>query len=503
MMVGARALKKLVPHLPLLAILLMAVLTRSYHLGHLGFWYDEGASAYMAEAVRAQVWTNDVHPPLYIAVLAAWGSIADDDVWLRWLSVVLGVATVAVVYALGGALLTRSAGLWAAALLSVTYFHVKYSQEARMYALMGLLFATALWGLVVAVRQQRRSGWIVYGAAGALLMYSHAIGALYVTTLALLFPLLVPRLADWRSWRPWVIANGVIGILFVPWLVFMIRRASDVRSWIPPGDAEPPFISTLQLLTVSAIPPLSGVLQSRLGVVAPAGLGRWVWFVPMLTVTAWLVARMARRDPRMLRLLLLAYALPIALLSAVSAIVAPVLIPRVLLPVVVPVVVLVGSGVEYLSRRRVLNHAVLGALTALLLLATLCFHRWAIKEEWREASWYLGQQVGREHLVLLDVDGRWVPPYLLRRYDTERRLANNTMLMIGRVVAECPGDVGTCLDRAFEPYRSSAIVWTVHSHTEFMPRHAEVERWLAKRLEPLDTREFEGIQVNKARIKGE
>jgi len=72
---------------------------------------------------------------------------------------------------------------------------VKYSQEARMYALMGLLFATTFWGLVIAVRQQRRSGWIVYGAAGALLMYSHAIGALYLTALALLFPLLVPRLA--------------------------------------------------------------------------------------------------------------------------------------------------------------------------------------------------------------------------------------------------------------------------------------------------------------------
>ena len=122
-----------------------------------------------------------------------------------------------------------------------------------------------------------------------------------------------------------MIANAVIGILFVPWLVFMIRRASDVRSWIPPGDTEPPFISTLQLLTVSAIPPLSSVLQSRLGVVAPAGLGRRMWFVPILTVTGWLVARMARLDPRVMRLLLLAYALPIALLSAVSALVAPVL----------------------------------------------------------------------------------------------------------------------------------------------------------------------------------
>ena len=502
-MVGARVPKRLVVHLPLLAIVLMALVTRSYHLGHLGFWYDEGASAYMAEAVRAGVWTNDVHPPLYIAVLAAWGSLANDDLWLRSLSDVFGVATVAVVYAHGGALFTRTAGLWAAALLSVTYFHVKYSQEARMYALMGLLFAAAFWGLVIAVRRERRIGWIVYGGAGALLMYSHAIGALYVTALALLFPLLVPRLTAWRSWRPWVIANAVIGILFAPWIVFMIRRASEVRSWIPPGDVEPPFFSTLQLLTVSAIPPLSSVLQSRLGVVAPAGLGRWVWFVPILTVTVWLVARMARLDPRVIRVLLLAYALPIALLSAASVLVAPVLIPRVLLPVVVPVVVLLGAGVEYLSRRRVLNHVVLGALTALLLLATLCFHKWAVKEEWREASHYLGQHVGREDLVLLDVDGRWVPPYLLRRYDTERRLANNTMLMIGRVVADCPGDVGACLDRAFEPYRSSAVVWMVHSHTEFMPRHADIERWLARRLEPLDTRAFEGIEVDKARIRRE
>jgi len=47
------------------------------------------------------------------------------------------------------------------------------------------------------------------------------------------------------------------------------------------------------------------------------------------------------------------------------------------------------------------------------------------------------------------------------------------------------------------------VVWTVHSHTEFMPRHADVERWLVGRLEPLDTREFDGIQVDKARIKRE
>jgi len=498
-------LNRLVGHLPLSVILLMALVTRSYRLGRLGFWYDEGASAYMAEAIRAHGWTFDLHPPLYVALLAVWSTVADSDLWLRSLSVVFGVATVAVIYALGRTLFTRASGLWAAALLSVTYFHVKYSQEARMYALMGLLFATAFWGLVIAVRDQRRAGWIMYGVAASLLMYSHGIGVVYVTALALLFPLLAPQLDGWRPWRPWVIANAAIGVLFLPWIAVVAQRVPDVRSrlWIPPGDAEPPFFSTLQLLTVSTIPPLSSMLRSRLGPMAPVSLGRWVWFVPILAVTLWLVTRMARRDARATQILLLAYAVPIALLSAASAVVAPVLIPRVLLPAVVPVVVLLGSGVEYLSSRRVWNHVIMAGLAGLLLVATLCFHKWGAKEEWREASQYLGQHVGQEDLLLFDVDGRWVPPYLLARYDTEQRLVGNPMLMIGPLLAECPGDVGVCLDRAAEAYRSVKVVWIVHSHTESMARRGEVERWLHWRFEPVATRVFEGIQVEQAWIKRE
>jgi uncharacterized membrane protein len=494
-----------VVHLPPPFILLMALMTRSYHLGRLGFWYDEGASAYLAEAVRANVWIFDLHPPLYIALLAVWGFVSNGDLWLRSLSVVFGVATVGVVSAIGQALFTRATGLWAAALLSVTYFHVKYSQEARMYALMGLLFATAFWGLVIAVQHQRRAGWTIYIVAASLLMYSHAIAVVYVIALALVFPLLAPRLDGWRTWRPWAIANAAIGVLFVPWIAFIAQRVPEVRSrlWIPPGDVEPPFFSTLQLLTVSTIPPLSSMLRSRLGAVVPAALGRWVWFVPILAVTLWLVTRMARLDARATRILLLTYAVPIALLSAASVAVGPVLIPRVLLPAVVPVVVLLGSGVEYLSSRRVLNHVVMGGLVGLLLLATLSFHKWGVKEEWREASHFLGQHVGRGELLLLDIDGRWVPPYLLERYDTRRRLTGNPMLMISPLLSECPGDVGVCLDRAVEPYRLSGVVWIVHSHTEFMPRRGDVERWLHRRFEPLGTSEFEGIQVEHARIKSE
>jgi uncharacterized membrane protein len=483
----------------------MALLTRSYHLGRLGFWYDEGASAYLAEAARAHVWIFDLHPPLYIALLAIWGFVSDGDLWLRSLSVMFGLATIWVVSAIGQALFTRAAGLWAAVLLSVTYFHVKYSQEARMYALMGLLFATAFWGLVIAVQHHRRAGWTIYIVAASLLLYSHAIAVVYVIALAGLFPLLAPHLDRWRTWRPWVIANAAIGVLFVPWIAFIVQRVPAVRSrlWIPPADVEPPFFSTLHLLTVSTIPPLSSMLRSWLGAVVPAALGRWVWFVPILVVTLWLVTRMARLDARAMWILLVAYAVPITLLTAASVIVAPVLIPRVLLPAVVPVAVLLGSGVEYLSNRRVLNHVVMAGLVGLLLLATLCFHKWGVKEEWREASHFLGRHVAREQVVLLDVDGLGVPPYLLRRYDTGRHLTGNPMLLIGPLLAECPGDVGVCLDRAVEQYRSSEVVWIVHSHTEFMPRRNDVDRWLRRRFESLGTTDFESIQLEQARIKSE
>ncbi len=180
--------------LPIALVVLLALLLRAYHLGHLGFWYDEGASAYLAEAGRLAVWTRDVHPPLYVALLSVWRLVADGDVWLRSLSVLFGVATVPVVYAIGRALFSPPAGLWAAGLLAVTYFHVKYSQETRMYALVGLLFAGALVGARGRGAPGAAGRLAVYVICATLLLYSHGIAVVYVAALASLFPLLAPRL---------------------------------------------------------------------------------------------------------------------------------------------------------------------------------------------------------------------------------------------------------------------------------------------------------------------
>ena len=129
----------------LLAITGLGLLLRLYRLDELGFWSDEGFTAWIVGAAPFSEWMRDVHPPLYYALLLVWRSWSDSDWWLRFLSVLFGTSTIPVVYGIGERLFNESAGRWSAALLSVLYIHVTYSQETRMYSLMVLLFSCAFW----------------------------------------------------------------------------------------------------------------------------------------------------------------------------------------------------------------------------------------------------------------------------------------------------------------------------------------------------------------------
>ena len=85
----------------LILITIVGTGVRLYHLDGISFWLDEGFSARMAQHPSLQAWTSwDNHPPLYYAMLAAWSWPSNSDYWLRLLSVILGVATIPLVYSL-------------------------------------------------------------------------------------------------------------------------------------------------------------------------------------------------------------------------------------------------------------------------------------------------------------------------------------------------------------------------------------------------------------------
>jgi uncharacterized membrane protein len=165
------ALKK--NHLWLLvAVLLLAFGLRVHNLEVQSFWNDEGNSARLSERsipLIIEGTASDIHPPFYYLLLNQWRKlVGDSEFGLRSLSLFAGLLTVPLTFVLGKKQEHRVSrrrhedlqrkswllGLIAAALLAINPAMVYYSQEARMYALLGFwaVLTTVLllrWLLVV------------------------------------------------------------------------------------------------------------------------------------------------------------------------------------------------------------------------------------------------------------------------------------------------------------------------------------------------------------------
>jgi mannosyltransferase len=112
----------------LVAILLLALGLRFYRLGAQSLWNDEGTSVAVAGrdlGTIAQDAANDIHPPLYYWLLSGWlRTFGSSEAAVRSLSALLGVALVALIYAVGRWTAGRWAGALAALLAAMNPFQV-------------------------------------------------------------------------------------------------------------------------------------------------------------------------------------------------------------------------------------------------------------------------------------------------------------------------------------------------------------------------------------------
>ena len=515
--VGAPGVAFAAPRRRVLAVMLAltagAFALRAVHLGRRSLWLDEGYGLLLISARELSDWTLDVHPPLYYALLLLWSRLDTSDVWLRLLSAVIGAATVPVVYALGARLLGRAAGLWAAAFLAVTWLHVWHSREVRMYPLLVLAFAVALWGIVAGARDGQRRGWAAYALGAAGMAWSHGIGVYYAAILAGL-ALAIPR-EDGRprSWRPWLIATGAVAALYLPLVpitVATLRMIVEQGFWIRGGSPEPPFLTTLHTLTVEPIFPPGALVRSHLGLPVRPALGAGLWIVPVLVTLALALVRGQPRARWTVGFLAMAYAAPIGVLAALSLVGRPILIPRALLPLAVPLALLLAVGVEAVPWRRArwLAGAVVGGVLLLGAVSGVR-HEFGYGEDWRGGSRHLQAhaQPGDALLVLslrLEPDrrvsasvralssGEW----LLLRYDDTGRLQALPRMTTSRAMAGCRDGAHACLDAALRATGASGHLWVVRR----FPAVPEVQAWL-DRFPLSSVAERRGLTVEQRRLR--
>ena len=142
-------------------VTLFALFLRIIRLDFQPLWWDEGYSVWFAThplSQMAALTAEDIHPPLYYALLHGWTELlGTDPVALRLLSVAFGALAIPAIYLAARRLFGGSrVPLLAALLLAINPMHVFYSQEVRMYGLVALLSI----GVVTAA-------WRVLDAAGA------------------------------------------------------------------------------------------------------------------------------------------------------------------------------------------------------------------------------------------------------------------------------------------------------------------------------------------------
>ena len=228
-----------------LTLVVLSVVVRLFGITKANLWHDEGFTAMLSGRDWLAIWqgsARDVHPPLYYELLHGWSLIFGNSVLaLRSLSAVCGVLVVA----LGYKITLRISKNFPLALLAFLFlalnpFLVRYSQEARMYGVLGVFLLIAMYGLIMVVENTKDiKGYLLYIVGITAGLYTHYFTALVVISfwlyvIYIYFRSKKDRISLLTNWRWWV-ANVLALVLFMPWVPSMIKQFTRAQGlgWLP------------------------------------------------------------------------------------------------------------------------------------------------------------------------------------------------------------------------------------------------------------------------------
>ncbi len=248
----------------LILAVVLALALRVLRLDFQPLWWDEGYSVWFAThplGQMAALTAEDIHPPLYYALLHGWTQLVGaGPAALRLLSVVLGTLAIPAIYLAGRRLTgSRRVAALAAFLLAINPLHVFYSQEIRMYGLVALLSTgviAAAWRIFGPETQRHGDAAVSGPSPHHLIAVSprHHVIYIFLATLALytqyytaFLPIGLTLYAAWR-WRRdlrnlarWLAAQAAVAVLYLPWILYAAPKLVPYVSQKVVADADRPL----------------------------------------------------------------------------------------------------------------------------------------------------------------------------------------------------------------------------------------------------------------------
>lgn len=209
----------------LVVLIILGAGLRLYRL-NTGLWYDEIVT--VLNSVRPPLReivthfpSNNDHP-LYSVLAHVAVTVFGEEPWaLRLPSALFGVATIPLLYCVGTAVTNRLEARAAALILTVSYHHIWFSQNARGYTLLLFCVLLSTFALIRWFDTGRKAFLVLYAVVTALGAYSHLTMVLVSLSHAVVCGFDWIRdggasrvRAEWRRLSGAFVAAGLLSLLF-------------------------------------------------------------------------------------------------------------------------------------------------------------------------------------------------------------------------------------------------------------------------------------------------
>lgn len=232
----------------LVSIVLFGAILRLYKLDYQSIWIDEICSFKEANPTMSAidiykfVKDFDPHPPFYYISLHYIFLIFGYTTFvMRAYSAFLGIAGLIAFYFLGKEISNKKVGLIGTGLLAINFFHIYYSQEARMYSLMFLTTTLSFYTLIKFIKTPTIRNTVPYIICTTLMIYSHffALFVLFSQAVIILYFLIEKEKIERKRFFILSLISGlVVIILWIPALLIFLQASKTQSSWIPEPTPE-------------------------------------------------------------------------------------------------------------------------------------------------------------------------------------------------------------------------------------------------------------------------
>lgn len=376
-------------------VVALGIYLRLYHLGYQSLWFDEGWTARvvgmdLGEIVRDAA--RDVHPPLYYLILHGWTAFFGRSEWaLRLPSALFGILSLFVFYQIGRLLFEREIARLALMLMALSFFFIRYAQEARSYSLLALLALLSILFFLKFLNRPCIKNALGYLVFSGLLLYTHSFGLfvmltqnIYLGTLWMLDRKSLPG----RLLARWAGLQIALGLVFLPWIGILLRQTLKIQQgfWIPPV--------TLRTLAHTGLE-YAGSPALLVLFLAVAAVGLWDWMKLRRSIGS----SPDRFKAQLLCLLLLV--IPNLVPFFVSKVSAPIYTTKSTIYAAPALYLLVACGIARI--RPAWGRYLITGIIAAMMLASIPANRAHYRNEpWREAVHQVEKEAQPGDLVLFN-----------------------------------------------------------------------------------------------------